>query len=96
MAQPRGAATTAPSLQPDRENHHADDHDRSAEHTGYASDDTLAVTAELESNRVLQKIRDKTDAVVERIQPKIAAVSDYARNEPTKAVLIVGRRRRRR
>jgi hypothetical protein len=24
---------------------------------------------------------------VERIQPRIAAVSDYARNEPTKAVL---------
>ena len=56
--------------------------------TGYASDEELSVTAELESNRVLQKIRDKTDAVVERIQPKIAAVSDYARNEPTKAVLI--------
>lgn len=56
--------------------------------TGYASDEELSVTAELESNRVLQKIRDKTDAVVERIQPRIAAVSDYARNEPTKAVLI--------
>jgi len=56
--------------------------------TGYASDDELSVTARLESNRVLQKIRDKTDAVVESIQPKIAAVSDYARNEPTKAVLI--------
>ena len=56
--------------------------------TGYASDEELSVTAQLESNRVLQKIRDKTDAVVERIQPKIAAVSDYARNEPTKAVLI--------
>jgi ElaB/YqjD/DUF883 family membrane-anchored ribosome-binding protein len=37
---------------------------------------------------VLQKIRDKTDAMVERIQPQISAVSDYARNEPTKAVLI--------
>ena len=56
--------------------------------SGYASDKDASVTAELESNRVLQKIRDKTDAVVERIQPKIAAVSDYARNEPTKAVLI--------
>ena len=56
--------------------------------TGYASDEELSVSAELESNRVLQKIRDKTDAVVERIQPKIAAVSDYARSEPTKAVLI--------
>ncbi|MCE9658740.1 MAG: hypothetical protein K8R60_09295 [Burkholderiales bacterium] len=56
--------------------------------TGYPSEEELSVTAELESNRVLQKIRDKTDAVVESIQPKIAAVSDYARNEPTKAVLI--------
>ena len=56
--------------------------------TGYARDEELSVTAELESNRVLQKIRDKTDAVVERIQPRIAAVSDYARSEPTKAVLI--------
>ena len=56
--------------------------------TGYPSQEELSVTAELESNRVLQKIRDKTDAVVESIQPKIAAVSDYARNEPTKAVLI--------
>jgi ElaB/YqjD/DUF883 family membrane-anchored ribosome-binding protein len=56
--------------------------------TSYASDDELSVTAELESNRVLQKIREKTDAVVESIQPRIAAVSDYARNEPTKAVLI--------
>ena len=56
--------------------------------TNYSTEDELSVTAEMESNRVLQKIRDKTDAVVERIQPKIAAVSDYARNEPTKAVLI--------
>ncbi|MEO5883091.1 MAG: hypothetical protein ABIQ06_11805 [Caldimonas sp.] len=54
--------------------------------TGYASEE-VSVTAELESSRVLQKIRDKTDAVVERIQPQIAAVSDYARNEPTKALL---------
>ena len=56
--------------------------------SGYASDRDASVTAELESNRVLQKIRDKTDAMVERIQPQISAVSDYARNEPTKAVLI--------
>ena len=56
--------------------------------TGYATEEELSVTAELESGRVLQKIRDKTDAVVESIQPRIAAVSDYARNEPTKAVLI--------
>jgi len=56
--------------------------------TGYARDEELSVTAELESGRVLQKIRDKTDEVVERMQPRIAAVSDYARNEPTKALLI--------
>ena len=56
--------------------------------SGYASERDVSVTAELESNRVLQKIRDKTDAMVERIQPQISAVSDYARNEPTKAVLI--------
>jgi ElaB/YqjD/DUF883 family membrane-anchored ribosome-binding protein len=56
--------------------------------SGYAGDKDVSVTAELESNRVLQKIRDKTDEMVERIQPQISAVSDYARNEPTKAVLI--------
>jgi len=55
--------------------------------TGYASDEELSVSAELESNRVLQKIRDKTDAVVERMQPKIAAVSDYARNALRMAAL---------
>ncbi len=56
--------------------------------TGYASDDELSVTAELESSRVLQKLRDKTEAVVDSIQPRLDAVSDYARSEPTKAVLI--------
>ena len=50
--------------------------------------DESTVSAQLESSRVLQKIRDKTDAVVESIQPQIAAVSTYARNEPTKALLI--------
>ena len=54
----------------------------------FGSDDESSVSAQLESNRVLQKLRDKTDAVVESIQPQIAAVSTYARNEPTKAVLI--------
>jgi ElaB/YqjD/DUF883 family membrane-anchored ribosome-binding protein len=48
----------------------------------------FAETAERESRRVLDKLREKTDAVVESMQPQIAAVSDYARNEPTKAVLI--------
>ncbi|MGZ5187139.1 MAG: hypothetical protein ACXWCU_12405 [Caldimonas sp.] len=51
-------------------------------------DDSLAETAERESNRVLQKLREKTDAVVESFQPRIDAVSSYARNEPTKAILI--------
>ena len=36
----------------------------------------------------MQKLREQADAVVERIQPQIAAVSTYARNEPTKALLI--------
>jgi ElaB/YqjD/DUF883 family membrane-anchored ribosome-binding protein len=54
----------------------------------FGGEDESTVTARLESNRVLQKLRDKTDAVVESIQPRIAAVSSYARNEPTKAVLI--------
>lgn len=54
----------------------------------FSNEDESAVTAKLESNRVLQKLREKTDAVVDSIQPRIAAVSTYARNEPTKAVLI--------
>ena len=54
----------------------------------FASDDESAVTAKLESNRVMQKLREKTDAVVDSLQPRIAAVSSYARSEPTKAVLI--------
>jgi ElaB/YqjD/DUF883 family membrane-anchored ribosome-binding protein len=54
----------------------------------FAGDDESSVTAKLESNRVLQKLREKTDSVVESMQPKIAAVSSYARSEPTKAVLI--------
>ena len=62
----------------------------SAQTTGteFGSDDESSVTAQLESNRVLQKLREKTDAVVESIQPQIAAVSSYARNEPTKALLM--------
>lgn len=41
-----------------------------------------------ESARVMQQLRDGKDAVVEKMQPQIEAVSTYARNEPTKAVLI--------
>src|ERR1051326_8302446 len=47
-----------------------------------ADDDSSTTTA--------QKLRDQADAVVQRIQPQIAAVSTYARNEPTKALLISG------
>ncbi len=36
----------------------------------------------------MQRLRDQADAVVDRIQPRIAAVSTYAREEPTKALLI--------
>jgi ElaB/YqjD/DUF883 family membrane-anchored ribosome-binding protein len=41
-----------------------------------------------DSTSAVQKLRDQADAVVQRIQPQIAAVSTYARNEPTKALLI--------
>jgi len=54
----------------------------------FGSEDESTVTARLESNRVLEKLREKTDAVVDSIQPKIDAVSTYVRNEPTKALLI--------
>jgi ElaB/YqjD/DUF883 family membrane-anchored ribosome-binding protein len=50
--------------------------------------ETIAEKAARESARVMQKLRDKKDAVVDKIQPKIDAVSSYARNDPTKAVLI--------
>ena len=41
-----------------------------------------------DSTSAVQKLRDQADAAVQRIQPQIAAVSTYARNEPTKALLI--------
>jgi ElaB/YqjD/DUF883 family membrane-anchored ribosome-binding protein len=41
-----------------------------------------------ESPTAVQRLRDQADAVVQRIQPRIAAVSTYAREEPTKALLI--------
>ena len=55
---------------------------------GSKADRTLAEKAAEESSRVMQKLRDQTDAVVERLQPQIEAVSTFARNDPTKAVLI--------
>lgn len=53
-----------------------------------ATEEAMTEKAARESHRVLQKLRDKTDAVVERIQPRLDAVSSFARNDPTKAVLI--------
>src|ERR1019366_8441730 len=53
-----------------------------------ATDESPAEKAAKESSRVLQKLREKTDAVVDRIQPRIDAVWSLARNDPTKAVLI--------
>ena len=41
-----------------------------------------------DSMTAVQKLREQADAVVERIQPQIAAVSTYVREEPTKALLI--------
>lgn len=41
-----------------------------------------------DSPSAVQRLRDQADAAVQRIQPQIAAVSTYARNEPTKALLI--------
>ena len=40
-----------------------------------------------ESMTAVQKLREQADAVVQRIQPQISAVSTYAREEPTKALL---------
>jgi ElaB/YqjD/DUF883 family membrane-anchored ribosome-binding protein len=44
--------------------------------------------ADNDSMTAVQKLREQADAAVQRIQPQIAAVSTYARNEPTKALLI--------
>ena len=41
-----------------------------------------------DSQTAVQKLREQADAVVQRIQPQIAAVSTYAREEPTKALLM--------
>ena len=41
-----------------------------------------------ESMTAVQKLREQADAVVQRIQPQISAVTTYAREEPTKALLI--------
>src|SRR5215469_4173500 len=57
------------------------DTERPSATTGADTDPTTTTTT-------TRKLRDQADAVVQRIQPQIAAVSTYARNEPTKALLI--------
>ena len=39
-----------------------------------------------DSMTAVQKLREQADAVVERIQPQIAAVSTYVRDEPTRRI----------
>jgi ElaB/YqjD/DUF883 family membrane-anchored ribosome-binding protein len=41
-----------------------------------------------DSMTAVQKLREQADAVVQRIQPQIDAVTTYVRAEPTKALLI--------
>lgn len=48
----------------------------------------VADHASQETANAMAKLRSGADAVVERLQPQIDAVSDYARDEPTKAMLI--------
>jgi len=50
--------------------------------------ETTDQTSDDDSMTAMQKLREQADAAVLRIQPQIAAVSTFARNEPTKALLI--------
>jgi len=59
-----------------------------ATNTSTAAQEPTAVDEGNETRTAVQKLREQADAVVERIQPQIAAVSTYVRDEPTKALLI--------
>jgi len=59
-----------------------------ATNTSTATSDSTTADEGNETRTAVQKLREQADAVVERIQPQIAAVSTYARDEPTKALLI--------
>jgi ElaB/YqjD/DUF883 family membrane-anchored ribosome-binding protein len=59
-----------------------------ATNTSTATKEPAADDQGNESMTAVQKLREQADAVVQRIQPQIAAVSTYARDEPTKALLI--------
>ena len=56
--------------------------------TSTAARESTAADEGTETRTAVQKLREQADAVVERIQPQIAAVSTYVRDEPTKALLI--------
>jgi len=56
--------------------------------TAAAPESDAAADEGNESMTAVQKLREQADAVVQRIQPQIAAVSTYARDEPTKALLL--------
>ncbi|MEO7056064.1 MAG: hypothetical protein ABI281_13350 [Caldimonas sp.] len=45
------------------------------------------IAADAEST-ALKKLREQTDAVVQKLRPQLDAVSSYARDEPTRALLI--------
>ena len=59
-----------------------------ATNTSTAASESTAADDGTATRTAVQKLREQADAVVERIQPQIAAVSTYARDEPTKALLI--------
>ena len=59
-----------------------------ATNTSTAARESTAADEGSEARTAVQKLREQADAVVERIQPQIAAVSTYVRDEPTKALLI--------
>lgn len=51
-------------------------------------DDKMTDELADDAKTAVQKLRDQADAVVQKLQPQLAAVTTYARDEPTKAVLI--------
>jgi ElaB/YqjD/DUF883 family membrane-anchored ribosome-binding protein len=50
--------------------------------------DPSTVDATLDSSLLMNKLHDTRDAVVKSLRPKVEAVSNFARNDPTKAMLI--------
>ncbi|MEO8310754.1 MAG: hypothetical protein ABI520_06245 [Caldimonas sp.] len=59
-----------------------------ATNTSTAARDAAPAEGDNDSMTAVQKLREQADAAVQRLQPRIAAVTTYAREEPTKALLI--------